>query len=92
MSDVKSELEQIPGIGRTIAKNLGRIGVARISDLAGRDPEELYEEWCVEAVRPSDTDRCVLYVLRGAVYYANGGRDPEKLKWWNWKESGGENT
>ncbi|NMB56563.1 pathogenicity locus, partial [Candidatus Beckwithbacteria bacterium] len=31
-------------------------------------------------------DRCLLYVFRCAVYYAKGGRDPEKLKWWNWKD------
>ncbi len=32
-------------------------------------------------------DRCLLYVYRLAVYYAeNENRDPEKLKWWNWKD------
>jgi hypothetical protein len=32
-------------------------------------------------------DRCQLYVYRCAVYYAGTpGPDPEKLKWWNWKD------
>ncbi|MEJ2052157.1 MAG: helix-hairpin-helix domain-containing protein, partial [Calditrichota bacterium] len=32
-------------------------------------------------------DRCMLYVFRTAVYYvSNTGHDPEKLKWWNWKD------
>jgi len=32
-------------------------------------------------------DRCVLYVYRLAVYFAeNETHEPEKLKWWNWKD------
>ncbi len=31
------------------------------------------------------TDPCVLYAFRCATYYARGGREPELLKWWNWK-------
>ena len=32
-------------------------------------------------------DRCALYVWRAAVYYADHEtRDPEKLKWWYWKD------
>jgi len=27
----------------------------------------------------------LLYVFRCAVYFADGGRSPEELKWWNWK-------
>jgi hypothetical protein len=83
---MKSELEQIPGIGKTSAKNLARIGIFKIDDFKNQDPEELYERWCIGAQDPSDLDRCVLYTLRTAVYYANGGRDEDKLKWWNWKD------
>jgi len=81
-----SNLTEVPGIGKTIAKNLERIGIIKAEDFANKNPEELYEKWCVAAKNPSDNDRCVLYLFREAVYYANGGRDPEKLKWWNWKE------
>ena len=83
---MESELEQIPGIGKTIARNLARIGVTQVTDFADADAEQLYEMWCLAAQNPSDTDRCVLYTFRTAVYYANGGREPEKLKWWNWKD------
>ena len=32
-------------------------------------------------------DRCELYVFRCAVYYAeHEEHDPEKLKWWYWKD------
>jgi hypothetical protein len=32
-------------------------------------------------------DRCLLYVFRCAVYFAEHTRhDPELLKWWNWKD------
>ena len=43
-------------------------------------------------------EKCVLYVFRLAVYYANNEvHEPEKLKWWYWKdkkanESGGNRT
>jgi hypothetical protein len=34
-------------------------------------------------------DRCWLYVARCAEYFASEARrDPEKLKWWNWKDGG----
>ena len=34
-------------------------------------------------------DRCLLYVFRCAVYFAETPvhkQDAEKLKWWNWKD------
>jgi len=34
-----------------------------------------------------DVDRCMLYVLRCAVYYASTlDPDPRLLQWWNWKD------
>jgi hypothetical protein len=36
---------------------------------------------------PHQVDRCALYQYRLAVAYANGPiTDPEKIKWWNWKD------
>ena len=80
-----SELTEIPGIGKVVSTKLARIEITKVEDFVGQDAEELYEKWCVSAQDPYDVDRCVLYVFREAVYYANGGREPEKLKWWNWK-------
>jgi ERCC4-type nuclease len=79
------ELRTIPGVGKSIAQNLWRLGFRSVEDLAGRDPEELYKK--LGARKGADIDRCLLYVMRCAVYYASHKRhDPEKLKWWSWKD------
>jgi nucleotidyltransferase/DNA polymerase involved in DNA repair len=76
-------LTVIPGIGKSIAEDLQNIGIKAVSDLSGKDPEKLYK--LTNQYEGKVQDRCLLYTYRCAVYYANGGRDPEKLKWWNWK-------
>ena len=77
-------LETIPGVGKSIAADLREIGINRVSDLANRDPQELYDQLCRKS--GTNMDRCVLYVFRCAVYYAdNEQHNPELLKWWNWK-------
>lgn len=80
----KESLTEIPGVGKSIAQDLRDIGIHSVSDLKGKNPEELYDLSNHHAgVRQ---DRCLLYVFREAVYFAEGGRDPDKLKWWNWKD------
>lgn len=77
----------IPGVGKSIATDLYNIGITNIDDLKGKDPEGLYNKsnlfaGCIQ-------DRCLLYVFRCAVYFAEtpiGRQDSEKLKWWNWKD------
>ncbi len=88
------QLEKIPGVGKRIAQNLRNIGIRCVSDLKGKNPEELYQKLCDYKVPPGTTgaanpvDRCMLYVLRCAVYYAsNTEHDRRLLKWWNWKDS-----
>jgi len=81
----KSNLQDIPGVGPRIEKDLQDIGINCISDLRGKRPENLYNKLC--KFRKSKIDKCVLYVFRCAVYYAeNNKHDPSLLKWWNWKE------
>lgn len=81
----KDELEQIPGIGKSIAQDLRRIGIPSIRQLKCRSPEGLYQRLC--DFQASLVDRCMLYVHRCAVYYASSSDpDPEWLKWWNWKD------
>ena len=78
-------LEQIPGVGEAIARHLHGIGISSASQLKGKSPEKLYQKLCDFQAAP--VDRCMLYVLRCAVYYvSNAERDPELLKWWNWKD------
>ncbi len=81
----KDPLQIIPGIGPRLAQDLRDLGVKKPADLKGKDPEKLYAK--LEKLRGAHEDRCVLYTFRCAVYYANGGRDPQGLKWWNWKDS-----
>lgn len=80
-------LTVIPGVGGSIAKYLQEIGIRSVPDLKKKDPEKLYQMSNERAGKTQD--RCLLYVFRCAVYYAEGGRDPEKLKWWNWKDRAG---
>ena len=80
----KGLLTDIPGIGKSIAQNLHSIGIRSVSDLKDKNPDALYDlsNECAGALQ----DKCLLYVFRTAVYYAKGGREPKKLKWWNWKD------
>jgi len=34
-------LQVIPGVGPSIARDLHQLGICRVTDLTGRDPEEL---------------------------------------------------
>jgi len=82
-----SELEQIPGVGPSIAGDLYGIGITHIAQLKHADPQGLYDAVC--DATGEIHDRCLLYVFRCAVYYASTSEaqhDPEKLKWWHWKD------
>ena len=77
-------LQVIPGVGKSIARDLLELDIHRVSDLAGQDPEILYIRHCEQ--KGMQVDRCVLYVFRCAVYFAETENpEPEKCKWWNWK-------
>ena len=82
---MKSPLTEIPGVGKRTAAVMEALGIREASDLRGRDPEELYLREC--RMKGCQEDRCALYVWRAAVYYAEQeSPDPEKLKWWYWKD------
>jgi|WetSurMetagenome_2_1015567.scaffolds.fasta_scaffold102969_3 hypothetical protein len=79
-------LQIIPGVGPNIARDLIDLGYKSVAELKWADPESMYQSLC--GLRGQHIDRCVLYVFRCAVYYANSDKyDPELLKWWNWKDS-----
>ena len=79
------QLEQIPGIGKNIAQHMHSIGVNCVDDLKGQKAERLYQKLC--DFKASSVGRCMLYVFRSAIYYAeNTSHDTELLKWWNWKD------
>ncbi len=79
------ELQMIPGIGKSLADDLRLIGICKMSDLKGKDPEKLYRKF--EQVTGTHQDRCVLYTFRCAVYFVNEKQhNPRLLKWWSWSD------
>ena len=81
------ELSTIPGVGKSIAKDLWNIGIKKISDLIGKNPEKLFD--LSNKYAGAVQDKCLLYVFRCAVYYAETPiteQEIDKLKWWKWKD------
>ena len=81
------DFQRIPGVGKSIAQDLWELGFRSTAELAEADPQEMYDRFC--ALKGMHIDRCLLYVFRGAVYFASRTEhDPELLKWWSWKDGG----
>ena len=81
------QLTVIPGVGKSIALDLWNIGIRKVEDLVGQYPEQLYDR--SNKFAGMVQDRCLLYVFRCAVYYAETPEDDQeraKLNWWNWKD------
>lgn len=82
---VLKTLQVIPGVGPSIARDLYALGIRKPADLRGKEPEQLYDR--SNRLAGVVQDRCLLYVFRCAVYYAETARpQAKKLKWWNWKD------
>ncbi|MFY9116057.1 MAG: SOS response-associated peptidase family protein [Bacteroidales bacterium] len=87
----RDPLLNIPGIGESMAQDLRDLGIEYVADLSEKDPQQLYDRLC--EIRGAKQDRCVLYAFQAAVYYAETNNpSPEKLKWWNWKNTNNEQT
>jgi hypothetical protein len=81
----KDPLQAIPGVGPSIAADLRAIGIEDPTGLRSQYPERLFAR--SNALKSVTQDRCLLYVFRCAVYFANTSRrQPELLKWWNWSD------
>ena len=81
----KDPLQTIPGVGVTTAQDLRDLGIKKVEDLKNKNPEKLYDDLC--KIQGMKIDRCMLYIMRCAVYFASQKtHDPQKLKWWNWKD------
>lgn len=82
---MSTDLLKIPGVGSNMKQHLVNIGYYFVEDLVGKDPENIYNEDCT--FQKKRVDRCVLYVYRLAVYFANTPNpDTDKLQWWKWKD------
>lgn len=71
------QLQEIPNVGPKMAAALLKLGVARLEDAAGRDPDEMYHELC--ALDAKRYDPCVRDVFAAVVSYAEGG---PASSWW----------
>jgi hypothetical protein len=81
------DLRQIPGVGVSLATDLWNIGITSVADLKGKNAYLLFDQ--SNAFAGTTQDRCVLYVFKCAIYYADTPKEEqeiEKLKWWNWKD------
>ena len=77
-ADVR-RFEDIPNIGPAMAKDFAVLGLAKPSDLAGRDPYALYDELCARTgVRH---DPCVIDTFISAVRFMDGA---PPLPWWHY--------
>ena len=61
----QKNLQQMPGVGESIAQDLWELGFKSIQELSGRDPEKMYQQLCT--LKGTQVDRCVLYVFRSSV-------------------------
>lgn len=82
---ILKELQTIPGIGKACSLDLWNIGIRKIEDLSGQNPQELYRR--LNTVTAMTHDICMLYTFRCAIYYATEKyHEKEKLNWWYWKD------
>jgi len=76
-----SRLEDLPNIGKAIAKDLQLIGIDHPKKLIGKKAFDLYEKLCERSGKRHDP--CVIDVFMSVVYFMEGG-DP--LPWWSFTD------
>jgi hypothetical protein len=83
----KTPITKIPGVGKTLAIDFAQIGLYFVEDFVSKNPEKVYQDFV--AAKKSEhrkTSKNYLYIIRMVCYYAQGGRDAQKLKWNAWKD------
>jgi hypothetical protein len=79
--DKVSKLEDLPNIGKEMAKDLRILGIRTPEQLVGQYPFKLYEALCERTgVRH---DPCVIDVFISIVRFMDGG---DALPWWSFTE------
>lgn len=77
----KSELLNLPYIGKASVWALNDIGITTLSQFKKITPEKMYEKCC--KAQNTNINKAFLYVLRGAHYYIHHPEIPKKeIKWW----------
>lgn len=80
-----TDLIKIPGVGPSLKNDLIKLGYTNVESLKNQNPELMFEK--LEKIMNKKIDRCVLYVFRCAVCYANNEKENrESLKWWDFKD------
>ena len=74
--DIK-KFTDIPNIGKVMERNFVLLGLKEPFELIGRDPYQLFNEFC--QVMGKRQDNCILDTFISAVRFMEGG--PPK-KWW----------
>ena len=76
-------LWDLGSVGPATLRDLGRLGIWTVKQLARCDPDELYRELCeITKVRH---DPCCADVFAAAVAQArNPDLPPEQCRWWYW--------
>lgn len=75
-------LNALRSVGPATLDDLRLLGVTDISDLAGRDPQALYDELC--RIKGQKIDICCLDVFNCAVVQAKNPELPEDQRDWFW--------
>lgn len=77
------KITDLVSVGPSVAGDLARIGITRVEQLVGQNPQELYERICIRDHVIHNI--CLLDVLHAAVAQAE---DPDlpahKCQWWYW--------
>ena len=74
---IVSELQDLPNIGKAMARDLRLVNIQHPKDLIGKDGYQLYDELC--KVTGKKHDPCVIDVFLSVVDFMNGG---EAKPWW----------
>ncbi len=84
---ILSELRTIPGVGKVVCHDLYNLKIHSISDLKRMRAERLYDMH--NKFRGQIQDRCILYVFRCAIDYAEKSTEERKnfkKNWWDYKD------
>ncbi len=71
--------EEIPNVGKRIARDFKKLGCSAPGDLKGKDPFKLYQKLC--KLTKTRQDPCVLDVFTAAVDFMNGAA---AKPWWRY--------
>jgi len=79
-SELRSkELLELMNVGKAVHRDLLRLGITSVEQLAQANPNDLYMR--LEKITQAHQDPCAWDVLAAIVHEAQTG---EKMPWWHW--------